>query len=899
MMKHLRIIIIIIIFAVLAGFIGSAIRSYYLFLKEPVSSVFSAIPSNATVLIKTSSARQLLASVSKSSVLELFDSHEGAFSIICNWMDTLSIKDEKLKELFSDNDFIFAIVPGQHTESSLLLSASVGKSSVNYIHKQIRSVLHNKEFVITNEDKMIYRIDFAEKQLWYYVKQGLISCSNDRQTLLTSLSTLTNSSTLLQDESFAKLVSVAGKKVDGIMMINNKQLLNSFWPSDLNLTNDTPFSKWTTFDININKNELLLGGFTFNTDNHFMHGQQPVNIDQLINFPPNTSFILTLSLSDPKKYISHFMVSDTLHVQGFDASINSISGEVFTLNEHLEGWIGNSISMVALDDFYKGNKNSRLVSVAHKNEANARLLLQPYLQPLNDSVGILMYPSLTSDLWGSLFELPSPVYCKIGQDFVIFSPDYHLAASQRHISNKQSKRKYNKESFILNSDYLNKTSNISIYLKPNDIIKWLKVSQPDNRNDEWLKMIGKVDQIGLQYSAGENLQYTHAWLVPIISKEASFAQLAYKKDMVSTTSLPKNVKEEKSIEKEFSKSPSNSFTCIVKGDNKEKNQIAVFGEDNKIKMYDKTGKLLWSFKLKEQALGTIHEVDYYRNGKQYYLVPTKNFIHIIDSKGKENAGSPLKLPAPALGKISVFDYDNNKDYRILYVSTKYNIYNLTIKGIELPDWHKPAIKAEGEISFLRSNSKDYIIYRSSEGEIKIFDRRGRERVKVNKNLIASVNTDIFENRTNSKGIFMAATKEGNLVYINNSGVISTSSFGDIGANPWFTYLDFDADGSMDFIFTAGNKLSIFSRMKEPIIVEKLSKGNFSKPFIYNSSSKIKWIFSRNVNTGEVIGFNNKGKSFSTNSVLSDSDPVAFNPGGSMKEILVTAKGGKLILTPFD
>lgn len=931
-MKNLRIIIIILIFLVLAGFIGSAVRSYYLFLKEPISPVVNALPLNTAVIIKTSSASRLFASINKSALLDLFDTRQGTFFEINRWMDSINDGDEMLKKLIDDHEILFALVPGDNQEPNLLVVTSLGKTSLKNIQKHIRHLLSDGSYSFTTEDKSIHRISHEKQQLWYYVSHGLIAISADKHTLQSSFNTLTSDSTLSNDKTFLRISATGGKRVDAVILINNHNLTNAVWPMKSNwLFEGTPFDQWTTFDLNIKKDEVRLGGFTYTNSNHLFKGQQPVDFDQLSSYPSNTAFAITISLSNQELYTRHFLSADTLHVNGYDASIREESDEIFTPADHLRAWIGNSVSLLVINDYFKGIDSAKMVLIKNKNIDSAMYYLKPFIQPVNDSIGILHYNTFTDDLWGEFFHMSPPLYCLITKKNVAISPNIRLLKNYgKQITSGTANNPDAK--FTLSDERVGKNSNVFIYLRPEVIANWFMKSTPGNSSREWVNLLSKNNQIGLQYSADNDMQYIHAWLVPgknsrnlppqltkqernavektdskIDETEPGKAKLNGTKPSETTKNRtktgktkPGEVTSKAEVITDIRVTQAGSLPPqVVSGSSKTKKRIAVFSKNNTLKMYDYKGKLLWSFNLKEPSISQINEVDYRRNGKIHYVIASKNHMHIIDPDGKEVKGSPVKLPSPLSGELAVFDYDKRKDYRLLYVGTNHLLYNITLKGVQLPDWQKPKVKGQGKIDFFRSNGNDYLVYSSPDEGIRIFDRRGRERIKIGHSITPSANGSVFENRTNSKGIFMTINKKGELVYINNSGLISTSTFGHFGNNPWFEYSDFDADGSMDFIFCGSNRLTVYNRTKEVIISKTTGKGNFGKPFVYTSSAKDKWIVVRNAGTGEVIGFNNQGKSLSGKSIKSDTDPIVFNPGGSLKETIVTTHKGKLILTPLN
>lgn len=893
-MKNIRFILILTVFLVLAGFIGTAIRSYYLFLKEPVLPVVNCLPSNTAIIFKTSSVTDLLESIKNSSALNLFNKEKGTFQQLVAWNDSLVLKDKKISKLLDENEVVLALVPGNNNEPKLLMATSIGKSGVKSFHKHIKNTLGKFKCTVSSVDKVMRRIDYNDTHLWYFINQGLLVICNDEEVLKNSLEVITSQNTLETDPSFKKINSAGGKRVDAVMMINNKNLLNAIWPDKTESVLDkTPFAEWTTLDINIQKDKLLFGGFTFTGTSNLFEGQQPVDFDHLNYFPSNMAFSMSLSLSDQEKYISNFLKADTLHVTGYDASIKSTTTEVFRLSEHLKEWIGNSVSFILLNDFFKGYKNEKLVLVSHKNLELAKASLNPYIKPVEDSIGQMYYSNFTNMLWGPYFKLGSQVYVVVTKNNVVFSSS--LSALKTYRSEYTDNKVIYKRQLAI-AEHSSNTSNLFIYTNPKAISQWFLKGKHGKGNNDWIQPLLNNIELGLQFSASDNLQFTHSWLIPSGSHREYTQQIITEEKDTVTLNTPKEItKEGAPVKKDITagiKAPQ-----VVSAGNKSKKQIAIFTSGNKLNMHDHEGNLLWSFELKGEPASEVFELDYNKDGKIYYLVATSKYLHIINPEGKEVSKSPVKLPSTMKGGLAVFDYDKREDYRLLYIGKDNLIYNITIAGKELPDWQKPKVIGTGKIDFLRTNGKDYLLYSCKDEKLRIFDRKGKERIRIGNELMLSTNTKVFENKTNSKGIFLTVTSEGKLAYINDKGLISTSSFGNFGNNPWFDYIDFDTDGSMDFIFCGKDKLTVFSKMKDEIF-NITTKGTFGTPFVYNSAQRDKWILVRNSKTGEVIIIHNKKKISNEKTLISDTDPVVLNPGGNLKSMIITSKKGKLIFTPL-
>lgn len=867
-----------------------------------MSPVINAIPLEASVIVKTKNVFHFFEAINKSALSDLLSTLE-IFTTINSYVDTIAYNNPKLVNFLQSNEVIFALVPGDADKMSMLVVTSIGKSSTGTINNYIKDVTANRESTITKIDNHFYRITQKEVSSWYYLKQGVFALSNDSSVLINSLNCLLHDSSIATNESFNILFNTGGKKVDANIIVNTKLLASSLVPHlSGRLEEDTPFNQWTSFDVNIKKSEVLFGGFTFTTSKHAFIGQEPIEFDELSDYPQNTGMAISLSLSDQELYTSHFFKGDTIHVKGFDSSIEQPNKEIFNRKKHIDAWIGNSVSMIYTVDYFRGDKSGMIMMTRHSNVDSAKNYLQPYLEPLEDSIFNMHFESFPSKLWGSLFNMPGKLYCRFTGEHVIFSPNKRLLKIF-----ESNKRMSNSKELKFAKEWSGGSSNVFVLIRPDVVGKWLLKSGSET-NRELVNFLKENSSMGMQYSAGNDMQYTLAWLIPkaqkdtkkeakrsITNNEVNDIDIKKAKLEASDDQITEN-KERQQKTVEMNTRFSN--IQILNGKSKNNKLIAIVQANGKINTLDNIGKNVWNYDANAPIISKIAEIDYYRNGRTHYVVSTKNKLHVIDQEGMEIKESPLSLPKAAKSEISVFDYDNKKEYRVLYVGTDNRIYNLTMQGVELPDWQKPEVSGQGTIEFYRTHGKDYLIFKSVNGSIRIFDRRGKERIKVDNSLKLSEHTRLFANTTNSKGIFISVSDKGELIYIDEKGKISKSAFGNFNKNPWFTYTDFDSDGSMDFIFAEKEQITAYNRLKEKIAATN-TKGKFGIPFLYASSSKDVWIFARNNENNEITGFNNKGKTYKGIPIKSDSDPIIFNPGGSMKEILVTTKNNKMILTELE
>src|SRR4030042_1970503 len=98
------------------------------------------------------------------------------------------------------------------------------------------------------------------------------------------------------------------------------------------------------------------------------------------------------------------------------------------------------------------------------------------------------------------------------------------------------------------------------------------------------------------------------------------------------------------------------------------------------------GRVLWKVPLRERISSAIYMVDYFRNGKFQLLFSGKNFIHLLDRNGNYVERYPVRLRSPSTNPVALFDYDNNRNYRLLIAGEDRMVYAYYRSGSVVKGW---------------------------------------------------------------------------------------------------------------------------------------------------------------------------------------------------------------------
>lgn len=195
--------------------------------------------------------------------------------------------------------------------------------------------------------------------------------------------------------------------------------------------------------------------------------------------------------------------------------------------------------------------------------------------------------------------------------------------------------------------------------------------------------------------------------------------------------------------------------------------IAVQDVQNTLYLISPEGKIHWKKSLDFRILGEVQTVDIFRNGRYQLAFATPNELHVIDRDGNPVKPFPLKFRDAISQPLSIFDYDNNRDYRFVVTQGRellmYDRQGKRVRGFSFS-------KAGSEIlqspKHLRLGRKDYIIVAEKSGKLNILSRTGKIRVPVKENIEFSENEWYEYN-----GNFLSSNTAGEIIKVSEKGSV--------------------------------------------------------------------------------------------------------------------------------
>ncbi len=270
--------------------------------------------------------------------------------------------------------------------------------------------------------------------------------------------------------------------------------------------------------------------------------------------------------------------------------------------------------------------------------------------------------------------------------------------------------------------------------------------------------------------------------------------------------------------------------------NHRTNDLNIFFQDsdNRIILSDLSGNKIWSKNFESKIISDVHQIDMYKNNRLQFVFLTIEHLYILDIKG--DVVKKVRNKVSGTEKyLSVFDYDKNKNYRLVVQQGRtVSMYDSKLNVVKGFKGIKTKKNITNSMDHVRILNKDFLIQYYDDKTFEIFDRRGRVRIKLPKNL--KYRSTVFKNQ--NKLLFLS--EENEIVKIDISGEVSYQPFNDKINNV--------ASNQDLLVMLTENKLLVNENEF------KVPYGNYADPKIYKD-----YISLLNLETKELYLFNKTKK----------------------------------------
>ncbi|MBB6682584.1 hypothetical protein H4O20_14140 [Aequorivita sp. 609] len=677
------------------------------------------VPENAAVVFKISNFENLQADIENSALLSKFENTE-IYSYFTK-------KDKILKNL--------------HPTSQSLLSINKINDSVSaytFITKhtdklfQLDSVKNKSVETLTLDKKSFQRVSIDENTAYSTIIDSVLVVSSSQQIIKDILNGKTEG-----DATFKKVFNLPSSNDFTALLRGKKEAIND--------STKINFTSWSALDINFSSENFTATGISMATDTipqllNIFQGQIPQQNDVALLIPSDAKSALSFTFNDAESIqekIRHYK-GDTKPIQttGIFGSVSEAG--IIELKQE------SAIFVKSIDALLTSDALARFVtSKSSFREVEIKSFSEPKLFRETFS------PLINSEKANYVFQL---------DNFFVFTESE--ISAQQIISDYQNNNTLKNTSYFENTIVdLSTASSLLVLKLQGDLSESLSLLF---ENDNTFKKISfeKFPLAAIQFSYDRNFAH-----VTLSCKEVG----GNVKKSSEKVSEKFNVKLENTIL---------NAPKLVKTKNGE-SKIVVQDITNKLYFISESGKILWSKNLDSAILGEVEEVSI--SGNKHIAFTTKSAFYLLDRNGKDSKSFPIKFKDEVTQPLSVFDYDNNGNYRFVVIQDKEVLmYDKNAKLVTGFGFKKAKSSIVQSPIHIRMGSKDYIVIAEENGSLNILSRVGKSRVSVSKKFNFSSIPIAEEDNT-----FVVITKENTKERITPDGKVSSLKL-DVGANYWFT-----------------------------------------------------------------------------------------------------------------
>jgi len=802
--------IILLVAAIACGTWGYLYLSH---LKRPTTNPLSVLPDNCYMLLETKNLHQLSGKLNQGNLMweELLKT-----DAIKQFNKTLQKADSLISNSTSSNQFgvqSVYVALYQNKKTELLAAFNLADINTNDLFISFLT----KNFAGKKTSNNVYECKQADYTFYTYINAGLVVFSGDAVFLQDAIKN--NKNSLANNKIFNQTYQTENEESDVNVFIHLPVFYDKGWTNFFASTvkNKDLYGKekeaWLSVDATITPSELNTQGFLSNDSSvvyNAVKNQATVNFKDAFNvLPYNTLQLRAISINKYNQFIeNNYIANPEKRKQDLQSYTDKINANAQT---EIEKFVGD-FAVLFTAKCTDAEQDFGLIQIT---EAAAAI---EFLKAVSDSTfettdSVKIYidgtQNLFSNLCGGLF-VKDFKYILSFNNTIIFSneisalSDFKKAVSEKnnflaneHAVNFMDKNLSLESAFLFYSDVFKCRQEI-IRGMSNNMIKLLSQSP---------EMFDKYESMALTVEKLKNNLFFKACI-----------------NFNPKTKLYQNTLWETLLDTDLYINPT-----PVKNHITNETELVCVDKTNNLYLISNTGKILWKKNVGEKILGSIHQVDYFDNGKLQLLFNTENKLVVIDRNGSYVSGFPAKINGVATGGLTLFDYENNKNYR-LWIPLKNNTtVCYAINGKPLVDFIP--IKNTGQITHLVLQQKDYFILIDTLGNINVTNRKGEMRVKINSKIEDGNQPVFIEEGKNTEGTNICyvnrATKK--LYKISLTDVLQqvnlpeenniTSVFIDTLQNPINPLLIFTTENGIDAFDFFGKKLyerTLDKKMRTPI-----------------------------------------------------------------------------------
>lgn len=560
--------------------------------------------------------------------------------------------------------------------------------------------------------------------------------------------------------------------------------------------------RFSVFELNYKKDAWVLNGEMITNEKDYFNAfkGQTENVSYLNQFlSANTFMYKNIVLSDQelfRKKLSEYYLNNNNFLHEAELKIFKKRYGI-SFNQWANEQLGNEYILSKLNNtnFNAKTGNLAMFILKNKEQKNNLSLAQDFkLITTYKDINIHYFPvkNIMYLLVGDLSKSKNYQYCISIDDVMILTSD--INDLKKYID-----------------DYVN----MDFLLKKNSYQSILESLNESFNFYYYNSIAGSEETISqlLNMTAKNNLQRSTS-----IKKYNGFTySLSNVEDvLINNIYIPINIQEQNESLKELwsvnLSTPTTNQANWLNMDGSDKNYL--FIQDDNLKLYKiaESSNVEWKIGLNEKVISAYYKVDYYNNSENQILFNSENYIYLIREDGTSMPGYPKKLPQATQLSLSLFDYDNDKKYRIFVATASGLIYGYDISGRSIDGWNPKRITESLEpITHKRVQGKDLLFVRGMR-DFYLLDRKGNIINHYNDSSHISYNNPFYfrQDENFAMNRFVSTDQNGKIKSFLLDGRKLYKSVGTWTPEHHFLHADVASDTSYEYVFIDNNQLFMYS-----------------------------------------------------------------------------------------
>ncbi|MDR0713949.1 MAG: hypothetical protein LBF89_06815 [Bacteroidales bacterium] len=710
------------------------------------------------------------------------------------------------------------------------------------------SVFSNREYdktVIT--EVLTHSKDQTAKKFSYAFRNNYLLFSSSSILLENALRQVTSGHDIIRQGRLTDLVHTAGKNAAANIYFNYEFLPHALRPFFLSnrmkdISPVTGFAEWTALDLTLKPGTLMFNGFTANASHSdkwlsVLRTQSPLPVNLTDAMPPTTCAFFWMGIQHIRQYFNdydHYLAKTGETNRKRELERIRASYRIDLENDFSEQF-ENEIAQVYP---YLGMEDAAFTLCRIKSTSAAIAMIENWQTGIYAATGekvnhhrtaLQFDEQLAFTAYRFPFDIPAALFgplfkgknewCAVTDNYLLFgaSPEYlkrylHYTALHASLQTNLTFGRFANE--------FSSKCNLMYYCNPAESAGYFKqwfgdgiYREPENAETT----LSQIPPAVFQLSAAGEMCYNHLFLKMPSGESA-------------TRSTGMQTLWESLLDTAIAFKPQ-----LLQNHNTGETEIFVQDMAGNAYLLNNIGRVLWKIPLPEAIQSPVYQIDIYKNNKLQMLFNTRHYIYAVDRLGNMVDKFPIRLPSPATGSIAVFDYENDRNYRIMAACEDRKVYVYDKNGANITGWKftQSEHPVQTNVYHYRAGNKDFIVF-ADKYKLYILDRQGRTRVSAEYNFPVAKNTVI------------ALYRDSSIVLTDTAGIPHFVSLADgrIRQQPveksssahFFDFQDMDGDRQNDFIIADKDKIKIFRQDGSRITSFETDEPVTMPPTVYTFSA---------------------------------------------------------------